>query len=96
MLVVVIVFFITLLCSYVSSITLLGHPVEIYLFGTQLMVVLICYIPLTWSLMYLYVPFYFNLQLTSVYEVIQKLVLLLLIGGRSIGFSIHKYKYCLF
>jgi len=61
----------SLLCSYVSSITLLGHPVEIYFYGTQLMMVLVTYIPLTWSLMYLYVPFYFNLQITSVYEYIE-------------------------
>ena len=55
--------------SYVSSITLLGHPVEIYLYGIQFIMLLFCYIPLTLSLMYVFIPLYFNLQITSLYEV---------------------------
>ena len=52
-----------------SAITLLGYPVEIFLYGTQYMVVVLCYVPLTLSLCYLYIPVYFNLELSSAYEV---------------------------
>ena len=31
--------------------------------------VLLCYIPLTVSLIYIFIPIYYNLQITSVYEV---------------------------
>lgn len=59
----------SLLCSMISSIALLGYPVEVYLYGTQYMFVVFSYIPLTLSLSYLYVPVYFNLKVSSAYEV---------------------------
>ena len=55
--------------SAVSAITLLGNPVEVYLYGTQYMLVVLCFIPFTLSLSYLYLPLYFNLGVHSAYEV---------------------------
>jgi len=54
----------------ISSIALLGYPMEIYSFGTQYLVVILCYIPLGLGLSYFYIPVYFNLNLSSAYEVI--------------------------
>ena len=48
---------------------MIGNPVEIYYYGTQYMLSLLSYVPLTLTLTYLYVPVFFNLQLTSAYEV---------------------------
>ncbi|CAL8103918.1 unnamed protein product [Orchesella dallaii] len=62
----------SLLCSYVSSITLLGTPVEIYYYGSQLSMVLLAYIPLTLSLAFIYVPIYFQLQYTSIFEYLEE------------------------
>lgn len=51
------------------SVTLLGNPVEVYFYGQQYTVIFISFIPMTAALAYLYVPVYFDLQLTSAYEV---------------------------
>lgn len=57
--------------SFVSAITVLGNPVEIYFYGSTYGLILVSFIPMTWSLAYCYVPVYHNLQLTSAYEVSQ-------------------------
>jgi len=48
---------------------MLGNPVEVYLYGTQYMTIILAFIPMTAALLYIYVPVYFRLQLTSAYEV---------------------------
>lgn len=50
-------------------VTLLGNPVEVYFYGQQYTVIFISFIPMTLVLAYLYVPVYFDLQLTSAYQV---------------------------
>jgi hypothetical protein len=55
--------------SAVSAITLLANPVEIYLYGLQYLLVILSFIPFNLSLAYLYIPVYFNLKLSSAYEV---------------------------
>ena len=55
--------------SFVSAITLLGNPSEVYFYGTQYGLIVFSFIPLTLAVMYLYAPVYFNLQLSSAYEV---------------------------
>lgn len=59
----------SLVSSFVSAITLLGNPVEVYFYGQQYTWMFFAYIPMTAVLAYLYVPVYFDLQLTSAYEV---------------------------
>ncbi|KAG4068534.1 hypothetical protein HA402_004875 [Bradysia odoriphaga] len=58
----------SLVCSFVSAITLLGNPVEVYFYGQQYTVIFFSFIPMTLVLAYLYVPVYFDLQLTSAYQ----------------------------
>lgn len=57
------------LFSFVSAVTLLGNPVEVYFYGQQYTVIALAFIPMTAALAYLYVPTFFELQLTSAYEV---------------------------
>lgn len=59
----------SLVCSFVSAITMLGNPVETYLYGTQYMIIILAFIPMTLALQFIYVPVYFRLNLTSAYEV---------------------------
>ncbi|CAL8103945.1 unnamed protein product [Orchesella dallaii] len=61
----------SLLCSFVSAITVLGNPVEIYFYGSTYGLILVSFIPMTLSLAYCYVPVYHNLQLTSAYEYLE-------------------------
>lgn len=59
----------SLLASFLSAITLLGTPVEVYQFGSQYFMIFIGYcfvIPIT---AYLYMPIFYNLGITSAYEV---------------------------
>ncbi|KAJ6640576.1 Sodium-coupled monocarboxylate transporter 2 [Pseudolycoriella hygida] len=56
-------------CSAVSAITLLANPVEVYLYGTGYSMVMLTFIPFNISLAYFYYPVYFNLNVSSAYEV---------------------------
>ncbi|CAL8109656.1 unnamed protein product [Orchesella dallaii] len=58
----------SLMCSFVSGITVLGNPVETYLYGTQYATIILSFIPLTAALQFIYVPVYFKLQLTSAFQ----------------------------
>lgn len=58
-----------LFISFVSALTVLGNPVETYLYGTQYITIILCFLPLTALLIFIYAPVYFKLQLTSGYEV---------------------------
>lgn len=59
----------TLVASFISAISILGYPAEIYQYGTMF-----CWYALTYCVVYpaaafLYVPVFYNLQVTSAYEV---------------------------
>jgi len=59
----------SLLASFMSAITLLGTPAEIAIFGTQYWLIGIAYcmvIPIT---NYVFLPVFYRLNLTSVFEV---------------------------
>ncbi|XP_063914126.1 sodium-coupled monocarboxylate transporter 1-like [Zophobas morio] len=58
----------SLLASYVSGISLLGFPAEMYTYGTQLWMVLSTQPLVALTLMYIFLPVYYKLQLTSTYE----------------------------
>ncbi|OXA58926.1 Sodium-coupled monocarboxylate transporter 1 [Folsomia candida] len=58
----------SLICSFVSAITILGNPPEVYYYGTQYLLIATGFIPITLALAYIYVPVFFRLQLTSAYE----------------------------
>lgn len=55
--------------SFMSAITLLGTPAEIYQFGTMYWLVVVSYILVMPATNYLYMPIFYKLQVTSVYEV---------------------------
>lgn len=59
----------SLVCSFVSAVTLLGNPVEVYYYGQVYTLIGFAFIPMTLALMFWYVPVFFELQLTSAYEV---------------------------
>jgi len=59
----------SLLASFVSAILLLGTPAEIAVYGTQYWVIIVSFffvIPIT---AYMFLPVFYRLQVTSVFEV---------------------------
>ena len=61
---------ISLLVSFLSAITLLGVPSEIFTYGAEYMVVLFSYILLIAIAAIIFAPIFHGLRLTSVHEVI--------------------------
>lgn len=59
----------SLMASFMSAITLLGVVQEMYMFGTQFIMINFSYIIATPIVCYFYLPVFFRLQKTSVYEV---------------------------
>lgn len=55
--------------SFVSGITLLGTPTEIYVYGVQYMFVMLGVILMGIAMTYIYLPVFHDLQLTSTYHV---------------------------
>ena len=60
---------ISLLASYLSAITLLGVPSEIFTYGAQYSVLLLSYFGLTATAAIIFAPIFHRLQLTSAHEV---------------------------
>ena len=46
-----------------------GAPAETYLYGTQFMMISIAYLTLMPTIAFVFVPVFYNLSLTSMYEV---------------------------
>ena len=59
----------SLLASFMSAITLLGTPAEVYVYGTQYCVLAISYMLVVPASAHLFVPIFYRLGLTSTYEV---------------------------
>lgn len=63
-------YFVMLFCfSFISGISLLGTPTEIYLYGVQYMYIVGGVISMGFIMMYFYLPVFHNLKLTSTYQV---------------------------
>ena len=60
----------SLLASFMSAITLLGTPSEIYQYGTQYWLIGPSYIFVMIVTAHVMLPIYYRLRLTSAYEVI--------------------------
>jgi Na+/proline symporter len=60
---------ISLLASFLSAITLLGVPSEIFTYGAQYMVLFFSYFILTATAAIVFVPIFYGLHLTSAHEV---------------------------
>ncbi len=52
-----------------SAITLLGTPAEVYQFGTMYWLVVLAFFLVMPAANYLYMPIFYELQVTSAYEV---------------------------
>lgn len=55
--------------SHISALSLIGVPSEIYTFGTQYLIVSAVIGVVTVIVLQIYLPIFYELQLTSVYEV---------------------------
>lgn len=55
--------------SHISGVTLLGVPTEIYNNGTQYLIIGVFNILVIVTVIYIFLPVFYELQLTSVYEV---------------------------
>ncbi|CAB3362349.1 Hypothetical predicted protein [Cloeon dipterum] len=61
----------SLLASFMSAVTLLGNPAEMYNYGTQFVMIGFAYIVTTPITAYLFMPVYHRLELTSAYEYLE-------------------------
>lgn len=59
----------SLLASFLSAITLLGLPAEIYTYGTQYWIQVITFPLIMFITSYFFIPVFYALRLTSSYEV---------------------------
>ena len=55
--------------GFTSAITVLGLPAEMYVFGTQFWMVWVGYAVSVLTSAYIFIPVFYNLRLTSVFEV---------------------------
>lgn len=62
----------SLMASFMSAVTLLGVPSENYFYGTQFVVINIAYIFGTPIAAYVFLPVFYNLQVVSVYEYLER------------------------
>lgn len=60
----------SLMASFMSAITLLGVSAEIYTYGTQFIVINLAYIIGTPICAYVFLPVFYGLKLTSIYQVL--------------------------
>lgn len=60
---------VSLLASFMSAITILGVPAEIYTFGTEYWFIVVSYVPLFPITALVFVPVFHGLDITSSYEV---------------------------
>lgn len=65
--------------SHVSGVTLLGVPSEIYKYGTQYLIVALTNAISVVIIIYIYLPVFYELQLTSVYEVRRKELFIIIV-----------------
>lgn len=57
--------------SFISGISLLGTPTEIYVYGIQYMYIIVGIVTMGFVMSYVYLPVFHDLQLTSTYEYLQ-------------------------
>uniref|UniRef100_A0A1I8Q8H6 Sodium-coupled monocarboxylate transporter 1 n=1 Tax=Stomoxys calcitrans TaxID=35570 RepID=A0A1I8Q8H6_STOCA len=61
----------SLISSFISGITLLGTPTEIYLYGTQYLYIIFAMISMGFLMHYFYLPVYHELKLISTYQYLE-------------------------
>ncbi|XP_060874215.1 sodium-coupled monocarboxylate transporter 1-like [Metopolophium dirhodum] len=84
----------SLVASHISGITLLGVPSEIYSNGTQYLIVgVVNNIIVIFTVIYIYLPVFYDLQLTSVYEYLGLRFDSNIRGLSSLIFAVHLILY---
>ncbi|KAF6211056.1 hypothetical protein GE061_014169 [Apolygus lucorum] len=58
----------SLIASYISGISLIGLPAEMYVYGTMYSMVIVSEVFVSFTMAYIYIPVFYNLQITSTYE----------------------------
>ncbi|CAH1407495.1 unnamed protein product [Nezara viridula] len=58
----------SLIASYISGISVLGLPAEMYVYGTQYWLIVIPEILVSFTMAFVYIPVFYKLQITSSYE----------------------------
>eukprot|EP00795_Rhopilema_esculentum_P011571 gene11571-21806_t len=85
--------FVSLLASYLSAITLLGVPSEIYTYGVQYCVLLLSYFILCTVAAVIYAPIFYRLDITSAHEYLE---MRFSPGVRSLGCFLFMLQYLLY
>ncbi|XP_076328094.1 sodium-coupled monocarboxylate transporter 2-like [Tachypleus tridentatus] len=62
----------SVLASFISAITLLGTPAEMYLYGTQYWMICVSFCFVIPAAAHLYMPIFYNLGITSAYEYLER------------------------
>ncbi|XP_064601430.1 sodium-coupled monocarboxylate transporter 1-like [Liolophura sinensis] len=62
----------SLLASFMSAITLLGTPAEMYNYGTMYFWIGLSYLFVVFGAAHVYIPIFYNLNVTSAYEYLEK------------------------
>lgn len=62
----------SLIASFISGISLLGIPTEIYVHGTSYLFISFGIVLVGWVLNYVYLPVFHDLRLTSTYEYLER------------------------
>ncbi|XP_067122328.1 sodium-coupled monocarboxylate transporter 1-like [Centruroides vittatus] len=83
----------SILASFMSAITLLGTPAEIYQYGTQYWIINLAFIIVMPATAYCYLPVYYNLNITSAYEYLELRFNRLIRTLGSSVFTIHMIMY---
>lgn len=84
---------ISVLASFMSAITLLGTPSEVYEYGTEYIMVTLSFCLVVPTTAYLYLPVFFNLGLTSAYEYLELRFHKKVRTIGSIVFTLHMLMY---
>eukprot|EP00914_Ancora_sagittata_P013224 GHVO01025732.1.p1 GENE.GHVO01025732.1~~GHVO01025732.1.p1 ORF type:complete len:600 (+),score=30.66 GHVO01025732.1:284-2083(+) len=58
----------SMVASFMSAIMLLGTPAEMYIYGTEYMIIFLAYVAVAPVAAFLYTPVFYRLKLTSAYE----------------------------
>lgn len=83
----------SVLASFMSAITLLGTPAEVYRYGTQYVIINIAFCLVVPSTAYLYLPVFYNLRITSAYEYLELRFHKMVRTIGSVVFTLHMLMY---
>lgn len=83
----------SVVASFMSAITLLGTPAEVYQFGTMFFMINMAYFFVIPATAHLYLPVFYGLNLTSAYEYLEKRFTRSLRTMGSTVFTIHMLMY---